>query len=126
MTVRKKVVTSVAISFYLVLFTGSAFAEQNLDQKLEQFLAAPTDKAKDLLSQFTDSELEQVYNKYRNGKTIEEQRKLWLIEDSFNRKADRVAASRLKYLAIGVITLMVLVLYFSWNTYRLQQNIDRR
>ena len=96
----------ILIYFILFLFTSAITSDENNIEKLDTFLKAPTEEAQNQLKYFKSTELQTIWNSYKNEKTLEEQRKLWLIEEYFKRESDRIASDRLMYLFWAVLLLL--------------------
>lgn len=92
-------------------------------ERFERFLASPTNQAQDLISQFSDEEIITIWNYYKEGKSLSEQRIFWLIEAHLNRKADNIAVSRLFYLYLALLFLGVLFFSFIFFIYIRQKQI---
>ncbi len=125
----KKAVTKAVMALFLL--SGTVYAQAGssdataLSKKKHNFYSADTQEAKGRMADFTEAELEQILNEYKNGKTIMEQRTLWLIGELEARKADRVAADRLFYLFLAVVLTVTLILGFVWRIHSMQSLQNR-
>ena len=111
---------------YLLAAQVDKHKDQDLQKKLEKFLKAKTKEAKSMLSEFSNQEIDQVLNNYKKDKLPEENRMLWLIEEGFQRKADKIAASRLIFLFVAVIALISLLILLVWANLREQKKLQSR
>ncbi|MDH5718359.1 MAG: hypothetical protein OEZ22_12090 [Spirochaetia bacterium] len=99
---------------------------EGIKSKYEKFLSFETNDARMHLSEFSSDELEQIKNAYegllnKSGKS--EKRILWIVEEAEARKADKIAADRLFYVALAVIILMVLFTGFVVYIYLSQKKL---
>lgn len=108
------------------LSAQTAQGVSKIDQKKHNFYSADTKAAKSFMADFTEAELEQVLNEYKQGKTLAEQRTLWLIGELEARKADRVAADRLLYVFLALTLTGALILFFIFRIFSMQKRIERQ
>lgn len=102
---------------FISILTCPNFAYQ---EKLDQFLSAPTAQAQALRLQFTDKELQQVWADTKAGLPLTEQRKLWLLEEFQQREQQRIASDRIFYLTLALVLLVTLFFIFIFVLYRFQ------
>jgi cell division protein FtsL len=96
---------------------------------MQVFLNAETTEARNLLSGFSFAMLEKYTNQYMsapNMKNIKEARKLWLVEEYYKRKADKVASERLFYVFLAVTLLMLLILVLTFRIYQMQKKLQEQ
>lgn len=108
----------------LLLMVFPLWSNPNYPEKLNTFLTADTEKAKELLHQMSSEELLEFYNLYLQNKSLKERRYLWLIEEYHQRQADETAKERLIYLSLAITLLLFLIWLFTYLTYRRIKNID--
>ena len=97
--------------------------EQLLQKKLEKFFKAETKMAKSMLSDFNTEQVDRILNDYKKGRSLKENRIFWLMEEYFQRKADKIASRRLIFLFIAVIALIFLLITMVWANLREQKKL---
>ncbi len=107
-------------------FSPPRVENPQLQKSLENFLNSDTEDARRLLRSFTREELLEIFSAYRQTKSVQEQRYLWLIEEFHEREADRVAAERLWYVFLAVTLLMTGIFTFSLLTYFTQRKLTQK
>lgn len=96
------------------------------DPAVQAFLNAETAEARNLLSGFSYQALENYTDQYMNSgnnQNIKEARKLWLVEEYYKRKADKIASERLFYVFLAVTLLTLLILVLTFRIYQMQKNL---
>lgn len=129
---------SILFMFFFLWGSHSAWSQSNIGldrralinklstnqmERFEKFLASPTAQAQDSISKFSDEEIILIWDSYKEGKSLSEQRIFWLIEAHLNRKADKIAASRLFYLYLALLLLGILFFVFIFIIYVRQKQI---
>lgn len=110
------VLTSILL---VILFSIPTFAEEQ--NKLETFFSAPTGQAQALRLQFSDTELEEIWENYKSSLPVIERRRLWLLEEYQQREQQRIAGDRVFYLTIALISLVFMFFVFVFILFRVQQ-----
>lgn len=99
---------------------------------LESFLKADASDARVIMAGFSDETIsklaEGVKKSLADNKKLSstDLRKLWLLEESYNRKADMVASKRLFYVFTAVALLMSLIFILTLKIYQLQKKLENR
>lgn len=109
-----------AVNSYTEDLSGQA------SQKLNKFMSLPAAGARSYSAEFSDNELLEIWNAYKQSKEIREQRLLWLIEEYESRRHDRIAQERLIYLFLALIFMNGLVWLMMILTYRSQKKVERQ
>ncbi|MCS6984388.1 MAG: hypothetical protein NZM25_04555 [Leptospiraceae bacterium] len=100
---------------FVFLLTTLVASEKEI---LTEFLETDTERAREMLRQFSDKELLDYYNQYLEAKNLKERRYLWLIEEYYHRQADRTAQERLIYLFLALLLLFTFIALYSVLSYR--------
>lgn len=90
----------------------------SLAQTTQDFLTADTAKARAGMSKFSDDDLQRIVNAFKKGHTKSDQRIFWLVEESYRRNAERVAAERIRFLYLAVLAALGVIALFSALTWR--------
>ncbi|MDH5720855.1 MAG: hypothetical protein OEZ13_09625 [Spirochaetia bacterium] len=101
-------------------------APDNMKEKMKKYLSVSTKEAQDMIIDFSDMELvnmKQAYENVLNNAKDNEKRVLWLYQAAEARKADKIAADRLFYVALALILLMTLFTTFVGYIYFAQRRL---
>lgn len=90
----------------------------NLAESTQDFLKADTGKARAAMAKFSDDDLQRLANAFKKSHNNSDQRMFWLIEESYRRNAERVAAERIRYLYWAVLAALGIIAVFSFMTYK--------
>lgn len=115
----------IPLLFFAALFlTGPVAAEfdsESLPEKLatpvKNFLEADTAAARVGMAAFSDDDLQKIVNVFKKSHSAADQRMFWLIEESYRRNAERVAAERIRYLYYAVLAALGIIGLFAALTY---------
>jgi hypothetical protein len=71
---------------------------EKLAGEVQKFFAADTGRARTQIAAFGDEDLQKITTAFKKAHPAAEQRLFWLIEESYRRNAERVAAERIRFL----------------------------
>lgn len=115
----------IPIALAAIIVSGlpaARFEADALPEKLaaatQEFLDSDTAKARAAMSKFSDEDLQRITNIFKKIHSNSEQRIFWLVEESYRRNAERVAAERIRYLYLAVLAALGIIGLFSILTYR--------
>lgn len=111
----------------LVLFLSASAANaadfdvdvlpESLAGETQKFFAAETGRARAQMAAFSDEDLQKITTAFKKAHPASEQRLFWLIEESYRRNAERVAAERIRFLYIAVLLALGIIAAFAGLTY---------
>lgn len=121
------------LCFSFLLSAGAASAVEfdfeslpgKLSGKVQTFFATDTGRARTQIAAFSDEELQKVTTEFKKAHPAAEQRIFWLIEESYRRNAERVAAERMKFLFIAVLAALGIIAGFTGLTYARTRNLAK-
>ena len=99
------------------------WGDEALSRKLEYFLQTNTQEARSMVTDFKTQQIESILNNYKKNMSQEGNRTIWLIEEYYQRKADRIASSRLVFLFIAVVVLILLLVIMVWMNLKEQKKL---
>lgn len=101
--------------------TPAEFDAEVLPEKLaaevQKFFGAETGRARSQMAAFSDEDLQKITTAFKRSHPASEQRLFWLIEESYRRNAERVAAERIRFLYIAVLLALGIIAAFAGLTY---------
>lgn len=118
----RKLIPLALVAITIAGLSAAQFDVDVLPEKLavttQEFLEADTAKARVAMSKFSDEDLQRITNSFKKVHKNSEQRIFWLVEESYRRNAERVAAERIRYLYLAVLAALGIIGLFSILTYR--------
>lgn len=115
---------------FAVLISGvfsPVFSQEpdTLEKKSARFFNAPANEARAVLSGFSDAELTELIEEWKKTLSLKDQRKLWVVKEFQERRADAVAADRLFYVFLAVFLTVLLILIFVISIYKTYRRIEK-
>lgn len=113
------------IPLFLVLVTAGALSAEfdtdtlpeDLAPRVKEFLDADTAKARGSMPAFSNEDLQKIQNAFKKDHSSGDQRLFWLVEESYRRNAELVAAERIRYLYYAVLAALAIIAAFTALTY---------
>ena len=110
--------------------TPAEFDPEVLPEKLaaevQNFFDAETGRARSQMAAFSDEDLQKIATAFKKVHPAAEQRLFWLIEESYRRNAERVAAERIRFLYIAVLLALGIIAAFAGLTYAQTRKLQPR
>jgi len=120
--VSKYIRPLLALLFFAAPALYADFDADILPEKLaattKEFLSTDTGKARAQMPTFSDDDLLRIVTAFKKSHAKDEQRIFWLVEESYRRNAERVAAERIRFLYYAVLAALGVIALFSALTYR--------
>lgn len=98
----------------------------SLASETQKFFAAETGRARAQMAAFSDEDLQKITTAFKKAHPASEQRLFWLIEESYRRNAERVAAERIRFLYIAVLLALGIIAAFAGLTYAQTRKLNTR
>lgn len=122
MVLTRKVIPILFLTaLFLTVPVSAEFESESLPEKLatpvKNFLEADTAAARSGMAAFSDEDLQKIVNAFKKSHSSADQRLFWLIEESYRRNAERVAAERIRYLYYAVLAALGIIGLFAALTY---------
>ena len=97
---------------------------EKLAGEVQRFFAADTGRARTQIAAFGDEDLQKITTAFKKAHPAAEQRLFWLIEESYRRNAERVAAERIRFLFMAVLAALGIIAVFTGLTYARARNLS--
>ena len=97
----------------------------SLKSKSAEFFDADVKEAKVVMSRFSDEELTALVEEWKQTLSLKDKRRLWLVKELEERRADAVAADRLLYVFLAVFFTVLLILLFVLSIYKNYRRISK-